>query len=281
MIPAWISSLGSLRERDFAAEGLVVAEGRLVAERLIARSVHEAYAPVALLATPGAAETLGAFGPYAEHAALWPLFVASETELSAVAGFPFHRGLIAIARRPPPLEAAALLEALEGAGLPPLLVLPQTRDPENLGALARSAAALGFGAILLGPRCPDFLSRRVLRVSMGAALGMAHARVGSPEAWKGFAARGYSLSGAVVDPGASEAAAWAAPSPCALALGDEYGGLDREWLGVCEEKVTIAMAYGPDSLNVAAAGAILMWRAVNKGPLAEKTLPMASWRREV
>ncbi|MDA8410361.1 MAG: RNA methyltransferase [Treponema sp.] len=271
MIPTWLSDLATLRDRDLAAEGLVVAEGRLAAERLIARSAIEAYEPLALLATPGAAENLEVFDSRAGLAARWPFFVASEAELSELAGFPFHRGIIAIAMRPPPLHAEALAETMAGRGLPPLLVLPRTRDPENLGALARSAAALGFGGMLLGPPCPDFLSRRALRVSMGAVLAMPCARLGSPEAWKAFASRGYALAGAVIDQGATEAAAWEPRAPCALALGDEYAGLDQAWLAVCDEKITIAMAMGPDSLNVAAAGAILMWRAslaAARGPLA-------------
>jgi tRNA G18 (ribose-2'-O)-methylase SpoU len=255
MIPPWLAELGSLRDRDLAAEGLVIAEGRLVAERLVARP---GYDPVAILATPGAA---AGFDPSIE--ARWPLFVASEAELSDFAGFHFHRGLLAIARRPPPLEAAALADALASGPCPPLLVLPQTRDPENLGALARSAAVFGFGAILLGPPCPDFLSRRTLRVSMGAVLDMPFARIGSAAGWKTFAERGYSLAGAVIETEAKDAAAWVPGAPCAIALGDEFGGLDREWLEACDEKITIAMAPGPDSLNVAAAGALLMWRAAS------------------
>lgn len=267
MIPPWLVGLGRLRDRDLAAEGLVVAEGRLVAQRLAARSDFE---PLALLATPETAATIE--GPGFKT---WPLFVSSEAELSTFAGFPFHRGVIALAKRPAPPTFAEFLASLrrssesapsrEGGELPSLLVLPQTRDPENLGALARSAAAFGFGGLLLGPGCPDFLSRRTLRVSMGAVLDLPCLRVASVGAWESFAALGYRLAGAVVDGDAREAAAWEARPPAALALGDEYAGLDRDWLAVCDEKVTIAMASGPDSLNVAAAGAILMWRVAALG----------------
>ncbi|HUX41519.1 MAG TPA: RNA methyltransferase [Rectinemataceae bacterium] len=252
MIPPWLSRLGSLRDRDLAAEGLVVAEGRLVAQRLAARSD---FVPLALLATP---ETATAFeGPGFES---WPLFISSEAELSTFAGFPFHRGVIALAKRPSPASVAAFAASLEAKALPPLLVLPQTRDPENLGALARSAAVFGFGALLVGRACPDFLSRRTLRVSMGAVLDLPMLRLDSSADWRTFSERGYRLAGAVIDPGASDAATWEVRQPAALALGDEYAGLDDDWLALCDEKITITMAAGPDSLNVAAAGAILMWR---------------------
>ena len=266
MIPPWLSRIGSLRDRDLAAEGLVVAEGRLLAERLAARVD---YAPLALLTTPETAKLLE--GPGLES---WPLFVASEAELSAFAGFPFHRGVIAIARRPPPPSTEELLASLEAKALPPLLVLPQTRDPENLGALARSAAVFGFGALLLGQACPDFLSRRTLRVSMGAVLDLPWARIDSSEGWREFSAQGYRLSGAVIDPGASDAAVWEAGHPAALALGDEYAGLGPDWLALCDEKVTIAMAAGPDSLNVAAAGAILMWRVAGARVASTRGAPL-------
>ncbi len=252
MIPPEILELGALRERDLAAEGLVVAEGRLVVERLLALPGYPLRAIIATRTTAGA---LG----LAFRGDL-PLFEADEAEIAAFAGYPFHRGVIAIAERPPAVEPALLLSGLEKGDWPPILVLPETRDPENLGALVRSAAAFGFGAVLLGPGCPDFLSRRSLRVSMGAALSMPHARLGSVAEFGIFASSGYALVAAVVDSGAVDIADWQAPRPCALALGDEHAGLGPAWLEASAGKVTIAMAPGPDSLNVGAAGALLMWK---------------------
>ena len=222
-------------------------------ERLLSRKGYE---PVAVLATPAAVAALEEQIPED-----WPLFEASEAELSEFAGFDFHRGAIAIARRPPRPDHSLLASALAELSFPPLLVLPATRDPENLGALTRSAAAFGFGAILLGPGCPDFLSRRCLRVSMGAALDIPHAVVAEPSRFEAYAAAGYSLVGAVVEKTAVEFSEWSAPRRCAIALGDEYAGLGEEWLGLCDQRGSIAMAPGPDSLNVAAAGALFMWKA--------------------
>jgi len=247
--------LAKLPDRDLAREGLLVAEGRLVVERLLAAPGCEL---LEVRCVPALEEHIAAL-----VAGRCPLVVASESETSRLLGFPFHRGVVAVARRPPPLPPSSLLLACAGKEGSSLLVLPGTRDPENLGSLARSAAALGMDGILLGPGTVDFLSRRVLRVSMGAALSLPHARFSAPDGLESlgpFLAAGYETVAAVVDPeGAVEVDAWVPPRRCLLLLGEEYAGLGAEWRGTA--RVTIGMAAGPDSLNVAAAGAILMKRA--------------------
>jgi tRNA G18 (ribose-2'-O)-methylase SpoU len=252
-----------LRDRDLEAEGLIVAEGRLMVERLLSSHGPE------LLGVYATGETAARLLPLV--AGRCPLEALSEGELSALAGYPFHRGVIAVARRPPAKEAIALLEELLVAGKPPLLLLPETRDQENLGALVRSAAVLGVGAILLGPTCGDFLSRRVARVSMGAAFEMPHVRLASPSDLTAYRSAGYALTAAVLDASAIDAADWNPRGPRILALGAEYEGLGAEWLRESDESVRIDMAPGPDSLNVAAAGAILLWRLctaiARNGPL--------------
>jgi len=251
MIPATLSRLGTLRDRALRAEGMVVAEGRLLAGRLIA---HAAYEPVAIVATKAAASAMEGRVPDG-----WPLYRAGEDELSAFAGFRFHRGVVAIATRPRGDDANSLLSHLGAGGWPQVLVLPRTRDPANLGALARSASAFGFGAVLLGPGCPDFLSRRALRASMGAVLDMPHMALASAGDFRFLGGKGYALAAAVLEDGATDLSDWEVPARCAIALGDEYAGLESDWLEMCDERVTIGMSRGPDSLNVAAAGAILMW----------------------
>lgn len=252
LIPPEIARLGGLLDRDLAAEGLVVAEGGLLVERLLSRPE---FRPLAVLALPGASERIRGLLP-----ADCPLFELSEGELSDFAGFRFHRGILALARRPAPRGVPGTLTLLAARGLPPLLVLPETRDPENLGALARSASAFGFGALLLGPRCPDPLSRRALRVSMGALLELPVASLEGPGDWAAFRGAGYEGTAALLDPGAVELGEWRPSGPSALFLGAEYEGLGPDWLALCAGRVRIDMAPGPDSLNVAAAGAVLMRR---------------------
>lgn len=252
--------LAGLRDRDLAAEGLVVAEGRLVAERLL---LEPRFAPLEVLCVPALEEGFSAL-----VGGRCPLLVRSEAELAALAGYPFHRGVLALAERPPPLAAAAFLAALvrgaeEKRDLG-LLLLPSTRDPENLGALARSAAALGLSGLVLGPATADLLSRRVLRVSMGAVLALPSTRLGGPGDLEAFLEAGFSLAAALVGAEAREVEAWEPGPRTILALGDEYAGLDEAWTRGAATRVTIPMAPGPDSLNVAAAGAILMARMARR-----------------
>jgi tRNA G18 (ribose-2'-O)-methylase SpoU len=241
-----------LRERDLAKEGIVVAEGRLVTERLLAAPGFEV---LGLRCVPAL------FDRFANLAAgRFPVDALTEIELSGLLGYPFHRGVLAIALRPPALDADVLLESIAPDKPSSVLLLPETRDPENLGALIRSAAVFGLDAILAGPGTADQLSRRVLRVSMGAALSARFARLREPgglEAWK---ERGFVIDAAVVDPRAPDVDEWRPAPRVMLALGEEYSGLAPDWLRRTEGRVTIRMAPGPDSLNVAAAGAILMRR---------------------
>jgi tRNA G18 (ribose-2'-O)-methylase SpoU len=183
--------------------------------------------------------------------------VLSEAEISKTAGYPFHRGALALAKRP---ATRSLDQALpQAAGRSTILVLPETGDPENLGALFRSAAALGCDALLLGPAGPDPLCRRVLRVSMGASLRLPWARLGGPKGLEALAARGFEAIACVLDPSAVDLRVWRGSKRRALLLGNEARGLGEEWLDACQSRVTLPMLGGADSLNVAAAAAIFLY----------------------
>lgn len=247
-----LAALAGLRGRDLRAEGLVVAEGRLLAERLLAAP---GFAPIGVLALPGLAarfETL--------VQGRCPLIVLPEGEMARVAGFPFHRGVLAAARRPAPLSASAWL-AGAGRAAAGVLVLPASADPENVGALARSAQALGFGALFLGPDGADPFSRRALRVSMGALFSLPLFSAADPAILGELRAAGLIPWAAAIDPAAVPLDRWDPPPRTALILGPEHEGLDGRWKRASSGLVAIPMAAGPDSLNVAAAGAILLWEA--------------------
>jgi len=143
-----------------------------------------------------------------------------------------------------------------------LLVLPRLYDSENLGLLLRSAAALGLEGVLAGPG-PGLWTRRTVRVSMGAAWRLPVWRAGDPWArlaeWKA-AESGSEVIAAALSPEAMDARVWRSGPRCALVMGPEDTGLDEVQLGACDRAVAISMASGMDSLNVAAAGAILMFR---------------------
>lgn len=140
-----------------------------------------------------------------------------------------------------------------------LLVLPELVDPENLGSAFRNAAALGCDALLLGPKGPDPLSRRALRVSMGAALSLPWARLAQSEDMGILAGRSYEAAACVLAPDAQDIRAWLRPERLALVLGNEAFGLSEPWLRACLHRLTLPMGGGTDSLNLATAAAIFLY----------------------
>src|SRR5208283_5331706 len=97
-----------------------------------------------------------------------PVYVVTFEQIHAVVGFPFHRGVLACAERTAWPSAEEILRQSDGRCT--LVVCPRLSNPENLGAIARIADVFAIDAIVAGPSCPDPLSRRVLRVSMGSVL---------------------------------------------------------------------------------------------------------------
>jgi tRNA G18 (ribose-2'-O)-methylase SpoU len=228
-----------------------IAEGRILVEDLLAAGRAGRMQVISVAATTTAAAAVRDLLPPDTE-----LLVAEPSVLSSLAGFPFHRGLMACAAVPPPPPSADLVKARR------LLVLPRLYDSENLGLLLRSAAALGLDGVLAGPG-PGLWSRRTVRVSMGAVwrIPVWHAEDPWPPLahWKA-AEPGAEVVAAALTATAEDARAWRPGPRCALVMGPEDTGLDAAQLACCDRAVAIPMASGMDSLNVAAAGAILMFR---------------------
>ena len=238
--------------RDHPAFGpCFIVEGRILVEDLLASAAGGGPRLISVAATPAVAETLAARLPAGTE-----LLVAEASWLSELAGFPFHRGVLACAAVPAPPPTESLV------GIQRLLVLPRLHDSENLGLLLRSAAALGLGGVLAGPG-PGLWNRRTVRVSMGAVWRIPVWRAEDPwsalAAWR-IAAPGSEIVAAALAPEAEDARAWRPTLRCALVLGPEDTGLEAAQLAHCDRVVAIPMASGMDSLNVAAAGAILMFQ---------------------
>jgi tRNA G18 (ribose-2'-O)-methylase SpoU len=230
--------------------GLFVAEGDKVVERLIASR----YPVASLLAEPGHAERLEGQLPRET-----PILVVTRQLLESTIGFNFHRGVLACGRRLPGPKIEEIIVAA-GAGKSTIVVCPDVQDPTNLGSIVRTAAAFGCSAVLLGDHCADPFSRRVLRVSMGAALHLPiHESPDLAADLEELRAAGYDLVATVLDSAAEPLAKAARPERLALLFGSEGHGLSTRWLDLCHRRITIPMPIGIDSLNVSVAAAVFLY----------------------
>ncbi|MBQ6465503.1 MAG: RNA methyltransferase [Oscillospiraceae bacterium] len=248
---------GQLKNRADLARGLFIAES----PNVILRALDAGYEPVSLLmerrhVDGQAHEVVARCGDI-------PVYVSDLPVLTQLTGFPLTRGVLCAMRRRP-------LRTMEEvcAGARRVAVLENIMNPTNLGAIFRSAAALGMDAVLLTPACSDPLYRRAVRVSMGTVFQVPWAYVGAElDDWPepgmtqlralGFktlamALRDDSLS--VDDP------RLAAEERLAIVLGTEGEGLADGTIADCDHTVRIPMSHGVDSLNVAAASAVAFWQ---------------------
>ena len=187
-----------------------------------------------------------------------PVFTADVAVLKALTGFPLTRGTLCAMRRPPEPAAEDIC-----AGARRIAVLENIENPTNLGAVFRSAAALGMDAVLLTPDSTDPLYRRCVRVSMGTVFQVPWTHLDAwPEAGlarlraMGFRTAALALrddSVSVDDPGLLS------EKRLALILGTEGDGLSADTIAACDYTVRIPMSHGVDSLNVAAASAVAFW----------------------
>ncbi len=246
------------RTNDTRRAGLFVVEGEKLVERLLASR----YQVHSLL--------LGR--RYGERTSLrlpdrCPVFLLDDRLIEELIGFNFHRGALACAHRAELGGRAAYQQVLDAACAEPsertvvVVVCPDVHDPENLGSILRSCAGLGATAVVAGNHSADPLSRRVLRVSMGASLELPVWRAADVDrALTELAERwGFARLAAVLDRDAEELRAVRPMARAALVLGSEGPGLDPRWRALCDRSVAIPMQSGTDSLNVAVAAGILLY----------------------
>ena len=226
--------------------GLVIAEGVVVVRRLLASP----YPVRSLLGVPRRIDELAADLDGIDV----PAYATDADTMASVVGFHLNRGVLAVADRAPQPDAADLARTARAVA-----VLEGVNDHENLGSVFRNAAALGVGAVLLGPRCADPLYRRSVRVSMGHVLRVPFASL--PEPWPQSldVLRDAGLRVVALTPAPDAVAlrdAGLSGVRTALLLGAEGPGLTGEALAAADQRVRIPMADDVDSLNVATAGAI-------------------------
>ena len=267
----------ALRSRIEPEKAILIAESAKVIERAFEAGLE----PLSLLMEEKWLEPLAdLISAMTEHYPDLEVLVAPHEELAQLTGFELTRGALAAFRRPRPLTVA---EALDQARL--VAVLENITNHTNVGAIFRSAAALGVDAVLVSPACYDPWYRRAVCVSMGTVFQIPWARIGSdPHHWAreglgelhdlGFTTAAMALSDHAITldelaaatgrrpatgSGSADNAGPASPTPVALLFGTEGEGLNPETLAQCDHTVCIPMDHGVDSLNVAAASAVAFY----------------------
>ena len=259
------------------APGLFIAETANVIER----ALRAGYRPVSMLIdrrlSGGPAEEVLRLAYTAVPEDELPVYLADLDVISSISGFQQTRGMLAAMRRRP---LPALSDILEGASR--IAVLENVENPTNVGAVFRSAAAIGFDAVVLTRRSADPLYRRAARVSMGTVFQIPWTFVGGKRKAAGEDASqegsgayeeyygdsldtlrdaGFRLAAMALDERAVpvDDPGLKAAEKLALLFGNEEEGLLERTLDACDHIVKIPMMNGVDSLNVAAASAVAFW----------------------
>jgi tRNA G18 (ribose-2'-O)-methylase SpoU len=196
-----------------------------------------------------------------------PILVVPHDSIAELIGFHFHRGFIACGKRPPmiPWDPALLASPLgimetDWTGV----MLVGVQDPENMGSIFRSCAALGIRHVVLGPNCVDPFARRVLRVSMGNAFKLSFFSVpesnlgGIPPMLRVAEGLGIESLAACLSAKSVELRQYRRRGPVLVLFGNEANGLPAEVIDACSKGIRIEMALGTDSLNVSVAAGILL-----------------------
>ncbi len=234
-----------LRKHVEAAHGLFLAEG----EKVVRRAVEGGFTPRSFLMAERWLESLSDVLAGCDA----PCYVVSERLAEEVTGFHVHRGALASLERRPLPEVDDVLP-----GARTVVVLEDVVDHTNVGAVFRSAAALGVDAVLLAPRCADPLYRRAVKVAMGAVFSLPYARLGDwYDALPRLSAQGFTtVALTLADDAQPLEDAVAGLGRVALVLGGEGHGLSARWERAADRRAVIPMHHGVDSLNVAAATAV-------------------------
>jgi tRNA G18 (ribose-2'-O)-methylase SpoU len=232
------------------SSGQFVVEGEKLLDRLLASRFQVASVLVTDRHEPRIAAKVGEDRP---------LLVVPHAMIDLLVGFNFHRGVLASGIRRPPPDLAEIVGGADKRMT--IVVCPSLNNPENLGSIVRIGDVFGVDAIMVGGRCPDPLSRRVLRVSMGTVLRLPV--IASDDLIRDteqlHSSWGFERAATVLDPAAESLDAFRRPDRLALFLGSESEGLDPEWIERCDRRITIPMRPGAESLNVAVAAGIMLY----------------------
>ena len=246
-----------LRSRQNPENAMFIAES----PKVILHALDNGYTPVSLLMEKKHISGQGA--AVIDRCGDVPVYTGESELLARLTGFALTRGILCAMKRP---QLPSVEEICASARR--IAVLEGIVDPTNVGAIFRSAAALGIDAVLVNPCCCDPLHRRAVRVSMGTVFQVPWTMIGQsiqdwPEA--GLArlkAMGFKTAAMALDDRAVSIAdpALMDEEKLAIVLGTEGDGLSPATIADCDYTVMIPMQHGVDSLNVAAASAVAFWQ---------------------
>jgi tRNA G18 (ribose-2'-O)-methylase SpoU len=188
-----------------------------------------------------------------------PVYVAPRKLLEETIGFNFHRGCLACGVREPVKSLEQWQRPAKAEWL--IVACPDVQDPTNLGTLLRNCAAFGVDLVLLGGKCADPFSRRVLRVSMGAVLELEIVEAQDLSRDLDVLQREHQVEivATVLDAAATPLDQSSRGARMAILFGSEGHGLEADWIERADRRVTIPMQLGTDSLNVAVASGIFLY----------------------
>ena len=246
-----------LTEVQLLSEGLFIAESPKVVER----ALDAGYEPVSMLLEPKHIDAQAA--DIVRRVGDIPIFTAPLSVLTELTGFPLTRGVLCAMRRKPLRTVEELC-----AGARRVAILENVMNPTNVGAIFRSAAALGMDAVLLTPASSDPLYRRAVRVSMGTVFQVPWTFFGGESgAWPHpgidtLRALGFRTAAMALreDSVSLRDERLCREERLAVILGTEGDGLAASTIADCDYTVRIPMTHGVDSLNVAAASAVAFWQ---------------------
>ena len=248
----WVRHAAKLASSaDFRrSEGLFMLEGA----RLCADAADSGVAVQTLFYTEQAAEKYGRYleriRPMAAH-----VFLLAPHAAELLAETKTTQGVFCVCEKRP---GTAGLEGLAAFGH--LLAVENLQDPGNMGAVLRTAEALGVSGVILAGACCDVYSPKVLRASMGAVFRLPFRSVERlADAAGELRARGFAVYAAVPDRDAKKVTELSFAKPTVIAVGNEGNGLEAAAVAACDMPVTIPMQGRAESLNAAASAAILMW----------------------
>ncbi len=237
-----------LRNRLEPEKGIFIAE----TPKVINTALDAGLEPVSFLCTKNKADS--AARQVIGRCPGVPVYTAEADILESIAGFRLTRGVLCAMKRPHPKSLA------EVCGSSLVAVLENITDSVNVGAIFRSAAALGVGGVVLFPSCSDPLNRRTVRVSMGTVFQVPWAYLPENDI-SPLKAAGFTLMAmALCDDSLSlrESSLLSYPKK-AVVFGTEGDGLTHDTIKGCDLRVRIPMKNGVDSLNVAAAAAVTFY----------------------